>query len=94
MSLHFDESTGNGIVTSSGAEVEVQVTSAGITCIYSTNNTQIGILTDSAATSGTATMHANSSAVPRTGGSFFCGSSGVLTGSYTITSPEALYFDK
>jgi len=38
-------SGGNGTVTSTGAEISVQVTSLGITCVYRTGFTDIGTLT-------------------------------------------------
>lgn len=83
-------SGGNGTVTSTGAEVE-SVVPGWATCIYTTNNTQIGTLTGSSSTN--ATLHAESSPVPRSGGSFLCGTTGVLTGSYLITNPKTLFVE-
>lgn len=94
-----------GIATSSGAEVSIQITSLGLTCVYTTNNTEVGTVTTSThqflthlmATETkepdiaiTATIHINSAKIPRTEGSIFCGSSGVWTGTYQITTPDYL----
>ena len=86
------------ILTSTGAEVSVQITSLGVTCIYTTSNTQIGTVTEStheiiteAKTVG-AKIHL-SAKIPRTGGSCFCGSSGEWTGQYEITTPFYLDYD-
>lgn len=86
-------SNGNGTVTVSGTEVESVSTSMGITCIFTTENTFLGTLTGSNTTGGTAVLMIESAAIPRTGGSIFCGSTGELTGSYTVTTPDALYID-
>lgn len=92
LEVHTD-AFGNGIITSSGTEITVVITSTGVTCTYTTNETVIGTLTDTDATKGNAILDADSSKVPRTGGSFFCGSSGELTGTYKITTPSTLYVD-
>ncbi|HMI82224.1 MAG TPA: hypothetical protein VK480_10590 [Solirubrobacterales bacterium] len=80
----------NGTLTSNGAAVKVVITSLGMTCEYSTSNTDIGTLTGSTTTGGNATLDIDSSSIPRTGGSFFCGSSAEWTGSYKVTSPSNL----
>ena len=80
---------GNGTLTSSGAEISIQVTSLGITCVFTTNSTHIGTVT----AGKNATMHIDSAAIPRTGGSVFCGSSGEWTGSYSVNSPTNLSVD-
>ncbi len=75
---------GNGTLTSNGAEVTVEL--AGLHCIYSTSNTDIGKV------AGTHTGHdiltAASAAIPRTGGrsGAFCGSSATWNAQYTITN--------
>lgn len=89
LEIHATES-GNATVTSSGMEIESTNTSMGISCIFTTNNTDIGLLTGSKTQNATVDISAQ---VPRTGGSFFCGSTGELTGKYTITSPSTLYAD-
>ena len=95
LAVHTDAETsnGNGTLTASGSSLRADITSLGISCTYSTNETDIGTLTGSNVTGGTATLDINSSPIPRTGGSFFCGSSGALTGSYVITSPSTFYVD-
>lgn len=80
----------NGIVTSSGAEVEATNTNLGISCVFSTNETQIGTFTGSNKSNAVVDLEGM---VPRTGGSVFCGSAGELTGSYVITSPSTLSLD-
>lgn len=78
---------GNGTITWSGLEMEVE-TSVG-NCIFTTSNTDIGTFT-----SGTIPrFHFGSAAIPRTGGSFFCGSSGTLTGTLKLRVPHLLYTD-
>ena len=83
-----------GLLTSSGAEIEMTV--GGGSCIYTTNNTEIGTVTNSThqevtGAAKTALIHVDSE-IPRTGGSlgFFCGASGELTATYTITTPDYL----
>ena len=88
-----ESSNGNGTVTVSGSEVKVRVTSLAIDCVYGTENTDLGTLTGSATTGSTATLDADTSAVPRTGGSIFCGSSGELTAAYNVTTPANLNVD-
>jgi hypothetical protein len=85
-------SGGNGIVTSTGAQISIQLTAFGISCVYTTSATQIGTLTGSNSTK--AKLDLEGSPIPRTGGSFYCGSSGELTGSYTVTTPSTLYVDE
>jgi hypothetical protein len=76
-------------VTSSGAEVAIH-TSVG-ECVFSTVNTAIDI---GQFTGGTPARHdIDSVTIPRTGGSFFCGTAGEWTGSYTITTPGTLLLD-
>jgi hypothetical protein len=81
----------NGTLTSSGAEITVGPTSIGVSCIYTTANTDIGTLTSSSTSH--AVLDINSAAIPRTGHSVFCGSSGTWTGSYTVTEPSTLVVD-
>jgi hypothetical protein len=58
-------------------------------CVFESNNTEVGTFT-----SGTpAVIDISSAAIPRTGGSFFCGSTGTWTGSYTVTTPGTLIVD-
>jgi hypothetical protein len=73
-----------GNVYSSGTEIAVH-TSVG-ECVFTTNKTKVGTLTEGSG----AVLDIGSASIPRTGGSFFCGSGGVWTGSYTVTNPTYL----
>jgi hypothetical protein len=81
----------NGDLTSSGAAVKVEFTALGLTCVYTTSGTKVGTFTGSDTTN--ATLDIDSAAIPRTEGSFFCGSSGEWTGSYKVTTPSTLSVD-
>jgi hypothetical protein len=81
----------NGAVTSSGAEITIETSIAN--CIFTTTNTTAGTFTGSTTTGKTATLDINSAAIPRTGHSIFCGSSGTWTGSYEVTNPDELNVD-
>ncbi|MGN6663155.1 MAG: hypothetical protein ACTHK6_02935 [Solirubrobacterales bacterium] len=86
-------SNNNGTLKSTGAKVTV--VHLGIHCIYETNGTTIGKLTGSAnTTNGAATLDI-SATIPRVGGisGAFCGTSGLLTGSYEVTTPSTLNID-
>lgn len=74
---------------STGAKVTVQVTSLGLTCVFTTNETEIGTATGGT----TAKLDIDSVKIPRTEGSIFCGSSGEWTGSYSVDSPDTLLID-
>lgn len=89
----LEGSPGDATVTVSGTQVTSEATSMGMSCLYETNETDLGVLTGSATTGGNAVLDINSALIPRTGHSIFCGSSGTLTGSYTITTPSTLYID-
>jgi hypothetical protein len=80
-------SKGNGTLTSTGAEITIH-TNVG-ECVFTTSATDIGTLTGGTG----AKLDIDSSSIPRTGGSFFCGSSGEWTGNYTVTSPSYLSLD-
>jgi hypothetical protein len=80
-----------GTVTSSGAEVKAH-TSVG-ECVFTTNATDVGTGTGTKTTGGNAVLDIPSVTIPRTGGSFFCGSSATATGSYTVTTPSTLFLD-
>jgi len=82
----------NGTLTSTGAEVTAYISALGIDCIYSTNNTDLGTVTGSETTGSSATLDINAS-IPRTGGSFFCGSAAEWTGAYKVTAPNPLNVD-
>jgi hypothetical protein len=80
---------GKGTVTSSNAEITIETSIA--ICLFKTSGTDIGTLTDSSITGENARLDIEGASIPRTGHSFFCGSSGTLTGSYKVTTPSALY---
>ena len=80
-----------GTVTSTGAEIKIQT--SGGECIYTTSNTDVGTLTGSNITNGTAYVDVNSAPIPRTCGSFLCGSTAKWTGAYTIVAPDPLFVD-
>ena len=80
-------SGGNGTLTSSGAEITIETSIAN--CIFTTSNTDVGTVTGGT----TAVLDINSAAIPRTGHSVFCGSSGTWTGSYTVNTPDTLLID-
>lgn len=90
LQVHATEG-GNGTLTSSGAEITIETSIA--SCIFTTKaeGTDVGTLTGNA--SGNATLDINSAAIPRTGHSIFCGSSGTWTGSYKVTTPGNLTVD-
>jgi hypothetical protein len=75
---------GNGTVTWTGAEW-VMHTSLG-ECVFTTSGTDLGTFTGGTG----AKLDVTAASVPRTGGSFFCGSTGELTGSYTVETPSSL----
>ena len=85
-SITIHKTSGN-VVTSTGAEVSI-ATSVG-TCVFTTNGTSVGSLTE-----GTnASLDIASAKIPRTGGNFLCGSSGTWTGSYDLVTPNNLWVD-
>ena len=90
LKIHGGE-TSPGTVTWSGAEFTLH-SSVG-QCIFTTNNTDIGTITDSGETKAKAVLDVNAAKIPRTGGNFLCGSSATWTGSFTIATPSTLYVD-
>lgn len=85
-----------GTVTSTGTKMTI-ATSVG-NCVFTTNATDIGTLTPTNDTGGHATIdigapNGTTGKLPRTEGNFLCGSSGQLTGSYTVTTPSTLWID-
>ncbi|HEY6730127.1 MAG TPA: hypothetical protein VI039_03790 [Solirubrobacterales bacterium] len=85
-------SGGNGTITSSGAKVTVQFTTifGNVHCVFGTSNTDFGSLTASASESGNAAFDIDSLSIPVVEGSFLCGSSGEVTGSYKVTTPTPM----
>lgn len=86
----------DGTLTSTGAEITIKNGATGVSCTYTTNNTDIGTgtLTSTDTTGGNATLDVASSTIPRTGDSILCGSSGTWTGSYKVVTPSTLYIDE
>jgi hypothetical protein len=80
-----------GTMTSSGAKVEI-TTSVGA-CVFTTSSTTIGTVTGTDITGGNAKYDVQAT-IPRTGGSFLCGSTGTWTGSYSVTSPATVWIDE
>jgi hypothetical protein len=91
MEIH-NAGSGVGTITSTGTEGKAIIHSMGVECIYTTNNTHLGVITDSSITKGTATLDL-SATIPRTGGSFFCGNTATLTGVATVTTPDQIFID-
>jgi hypothetical protein len=89
--LETDGDTCLGTLTSSGTITTVE-TSLG-SCTFTTSSTSIGTVTTTAKTGGKAVIDI-AATIPRTGGSFLCGSSATWTGSYTINTPSTLWFDE
>jgi hypothetical protein len=81
----------SGTVTSTGAEVTVQLhrTVLGFPvtthCIYKTNNTSVGTLTEGVSP---AVLHIGSSPIPEVATDGACGNDAVWTGSYTVSTPS------
>jgi hypothetical protein len=82
----------SNVLTSTGAEVTVK-TPLGFNCIYRTNATDVGTLTESETTGGKATLDIGAKAIPRTGHSGLCGATGEWSGSYIVNSPTTLNVD-
>jgi hypothetical protein len=78
------EEKSNRTLTSNGAEVTVEL--AGLHCIVSTSNTDIGTVAGTATGGGAATFTAKGAAIPQTGGrsGAFCGSSASWNATYTL----------
>ena len=80
----------NGTVTSSGAEVTVQLHRSifgfPITthCIYATNNTAVGTLTEGV---NPAVIHLSGTNIPQKPTDSACGESAQWTGTYTVSTP-------
>jgi hypothetical protein len=89
-------SGGNGTLTSTGAEITFLTHRpflGTVHCIYKTNETDIGTLTGSSATGGTATLDIDGISLPRITTSFGCGTHSTLDGSYKFTTPDYLYVE-
>jgi hypothetical protein len=91
LEVHTDSTAadGNGRVTWTGLELAEQSPLG--ECVYTTNGTDVGTITGS--DSGNAVWDLNASRIPRTGGTFFCGSTATWTGSFAIGTPATLTVD-
>ena len=91
LEIHTDASTadGNGIVTSTG--LEITLSSSVGHCVFTTSSTYVGTITGS--DTGNAVWNTDSAKIPKTGGSFLCGTAATMTGSYSITTPSTLTVD-
>lgn len=83
---------GLGTITSTGTEGRAIFHAFGVECIYTTNNTDLGVVTDSSITGGKATLDI-SATIPRTGGSPFCGTTATLTAAAVVNTPSPIYID-
>lgn len=83
---------GVGTITSTGTRGRAILHSFGIECIYETNNTDLGVVTDSSLTGGKATLDL-SATIPRVGGSFFCGNTASLTAAGVVNTPAEIFID-
>lgn len=88
------EGHSNGSLTSSGLEVTVEFTTifGNVHCVFGTNNTPMGTITDSHDTGSEATIH-TFMVIPVVGGGSLCGSSAQWSGNDVITTPTRLYID-
>jgi hypothetical protein len=81
----------NGTLT--GKSSEVTVAALGTSCVYGTSTgTDLGTLTGTQKTGGTATMDIEAS-LPRISGGFACANPAKWTGKYTVTTPDSLWID-
>lgn len=86
--IHWIEGTHNGTLTGSGTQITSSTPSifGSIHCIYATNATDLGTLTGGT----TASMRAESVAIPKLATSSLCPSAPTWDATYTITSPDTL----
>lgn len=80
LEIHKIAGTSNGTVTSTGSRVTINF--LGVSCIFKTNATDIGTLTE-----GAPATFDISATIPEETGNFGCPSSGVWSGSYKFTEP-------
>jgi hypothetical protein len=81
---------GNGTVTWSG--FEVKVSSPFYECVYSAMSGDVGTLTGSKNTGGTAVLDVRA-ILFRTGGSWTCGATTEWVGTYVVQTPDYLDVD-
>ena len=87
LEVHWIENTHNGTLTSNGAEVTTLTTTifGNIHCIYVTNNTHLGELTDG----NPAIVHANA-IIPQKETSALCPGKARWVATYEVTTPKPL----
>lgn len=78
--IHHIPGTDNGTLTSTGTETTISF--LGVSCIFKTNNTQVGTLTGG----NPATIDASGSIPSSTGG--FCPTAALTSGAYKFTTPS------
>lgn len=83
---------GNGTPTSTGTKVTVNCNTIfeNVHCIYKTNATDLGTLTGSSATGGTATMDITAD-IPREVTNSLCAEEAIWHAKYSVTTPDAVY---
>jgi hypothetical protein len=92
LELHGIPGSKNGTVTWSGAKI--QTTRFSVPCNYATSAADVGTLTGSKTTGGTATIDLSGQLVLESGNSEVCGkASGALTGSLSVATPDYLDVD-
>jgi hypothetical protein len=93
--LHSTGGWGNATYTWSGAKITVEFTTifGNVHCVFGTSNTDIGLLTTAVYDTGHGHLDVDSAPISTTEGSFLCGSSAELTGSYKVATPTGIRID-
>jgi hypothetical protein len=90
LEIHVIGSGPNGTLTSEGSEVDINFTAFGVTCVYGTPSVKdIGTLTGSSSTGGTATMDINAE-ITKISGGFACANPAKWEAKYIVTTPDNL----
>lgn len=95
LEIHTIAGTHNGTLTSTGAKVTVNCENTifgTVHCIYVTNATDLGTLTGSSTTGGTATMDITAE-IPRESTNVLCAEEAVWHAKYLVTEPDFLDVD-
>jgi hypothetical protein len=94
LEVHAKDDKGNGTLTSNGAEVTVQCASifGNVHCIYVTENDDMGTLTGSTTTGGTATMDITTEVkrAKTTENGTLCDEEATWHAKYKVTTPDTL----
>jgi hypothetical protein len=97
--IHTDKkgtNDGNGTVTWNGGSISVQYTVLGFSCEYEAKPVDVGTLDGSRKTVDNkhpTAVVTTGAKIPKTGGSFFCGTETELSVDWTITTPDYLDVD-